>query len=337
MGMSREELAIYRSLAGRGSLRARVYGAISSTDPELDRVLSEGPDRQWLAGTFKLGMVKFYVDGALGSRGAALIEEYSDDPGNTGLLIIEPEALRAEMKVALEAGFQCAVHAIGDRANRAVLDSWKIISEGKEDRFAHPVPEAGNSLIGGVDPVIPPVRLEHAQIIHPEDLARVGAMGVVASMQPTHCTSDMPWAPDRLGNDRLVGAYAWRRLIAGGVILAAGSDFPVESHNPLFGLHASVTRRQPDGTPPEGWSVDQRLTRDEALASFTAAPAYASGDLHQLGTLTAGKLADFVVFDKNLVSCDPDQILKAKTQLTVVGGQVVWLEPTASFVGEFSE
>ena len=231
--MSREELAIYRGLAAKGLLPARVYGAISSTDPDLAGVLSEGPDRQWLAGTFKLAMVKFYVDGALGSRGAALIEEYSDDPGNRGLLIIEPEALRAEMKVALDAGFQCAVHAIGDRANRAVLDSWQAIAEEGEGGYAHPVPQADLSLIGRVDPVIPPVRLEHAQIIHPEDLARVGAMGVLASMQPTHCTSDMPWAPKRLGNDRLFGAYAWRRLIAGGAILASGSDFPVESHNPL--------------------------------------------------------------------------------------------------------
>ncbi len=337
MGMSRGELAIYRGLAGKGSLRARVYGAISSTDPELADVLSAGPDREWLAGTFKLGMVKFYVDGALGSRGAALIEDYSDDAGNRGLLIMDPEDLRAEMKGALEAGFQCAVHAIGDLANRVVLDSWEAIAEGDVNRYAHPVPQANVSLIGRVDPAIPPVRLEHAQIIHPEDLARVGALGVVASMQPTHCTSDMPWAPERLGPDRMVGAYAWRRLIAGGAMLASGSDFPVESHDPLFGLYASVTRRQPDGAPPEGWSPDQRLTRDEALASFTAAPAYASGDLHQLGTLTPGKLADFVVFDKNLVACDPDQILNAKAQLTVVGGRVVWVEPTASFAGEFSE
>jgi predicted amidohydrolase YtcJ len=337
MGMSRGELATYRGLAGEGSLRARVYGAISSTDPELTAVLSAGPDREWLAGTFKLGMVKFYVDGALGSRGAALIEEYSDDPGNRGLLIMEPDDLRTEMKGALEAGFQCAVHAIGDRANRAVLDSWETLAAGGEHGYAHAVQEATVSLIGHVDPVIPPVRLEHAQIIHPDDLARVGAMGVVASMQPTHCTSDMPWAPKRLGKNRMIGAYAWRRLIAGGAMLASGSDFPVESHNPLFGLHASVTRRQPDGTPPEGWAPDQRLTRDEALASFTAAPAYASGDLHQLGTLTPGKLADFVVFDKNLVTCDPDQILNAKAQLTVVGGRAVWVEPTASFAGEFSE
>lgn len=337
MGMSREELAIYRDLAERGLLWARVYGAISATDAELTDVLSAGPDREWQAGRFKLGMVKFYVDGALGSRGAALIEDYADDPGNRGLLIVEPDDLRTGMKDALVAGFQCAVHAIGDRANRAALDSWEAILNEGENTYAHPVPQADVSLVGRVDPVIPPVRIEHAQVFHPEDLARVGAMGVVASMQPTHCTSDMPWAPARLGSARMVGAYAWRRLIAGGALFVSGSDFPVESHNPLFGLHAAVTRRQPDGTPPEGWSPDQRLTRDEALASFTAAPAYVSGDLHQLGTLTPGKLADFVVFDQNLVTCDPDRILDASAQLTVVGGRVVWVEPTASFAGEFSE
>jgi predicted amidohydrolase YtcJ len=332
MGMSVEELELYRELAGEDRLEARIYGALSSTDPQLRQVLDRGPDREWQAGRFKLGMVKFYVDGALGSRGAALLAAYSDEPGNEGLLIMDGADLVVEMKDVLNASFQCAVHAIGDRGNRVVLDSWeKILEERADFANGHPVPIAPLSRIGDRKPMIPPVRLEHAQVIHRQDLYRVGKLGVLASMQPTHCTSDMPWAPDRLGRSRLAGAYAWRTLIAGGAVLAAGSDFPVESHNPLLGIYAAVSRRQPDGKPVDGWAPEQRLTRDEAIASFTAAPAYASGDLHQLGTLSAGKLADFVVFDRNLVTCDDPMILEARALLTVVGGSAVWVEPGSPF------
>jgi predicted amidohydrolase YtcJ len=220
------------------------------------------------------------------------------------------------MERGLDAGFQCAIHAIGDRANRIVLDVWEGLRPSRAPR------DPG-------DP--PPVRLEHAQILAPEDVPRVGGLGVVASMQPTHCTSDMPWAPERLGTARLAGAYAWRALVDAGALFAAGSDFPVESHDPRFGLFAAVTRRAPGSDPASAWSPDQRLSRDEALAAFTAAPAAASGDRGRLGTLSPGKLADFAVFDRNLVTCDPDTILVARTLLTTVGGRAVYVNPEAPF------
>jgi len=337
MGMSASELATYRSLADAGDLGVRIYAAISSTDPELDRVLAAGPDRAWRGGCFKLGMVKFYVDGALGSRGAALLGPYSDEPDNRGLFQLPPDSLRAGMRAALAAGFQCAVHAIGDAANRAVLDAWESLSAGAPGAFAHPVPAAPPSGLGAVPARIPPVRIEHAQVVHPDDLARFGKLGVLASMQPTHATSDLPWAGERLGEARLRGAYAWRTVIDAGAVFAAGSDFPVESHDPRTGLYAAVTRRAVSGGPPEGWSPRERLTRTEALVAFTAAPAYASGDLDRLGTLTPGKLADFVVFDRNLATCDPERILTARTWLTVVGGRVLWADPEGPLAAPAAE
>jgi predicted amidohydrolase YtcJ len=280
-------------------------------------------------------MVKFYVDGALGSRGAALLTPYADDPENRGLMILEEQALHEGMRAALRAGFQCAVHAIGDRANRAVLDVWQGLQG--EGIAAFPAQPAPLSALGLRPPAVPAVRIEHAQIVHPQDLARFAELGVVASMQPTHCTSDMPWAPSRLGEERLAGAYAWQSLRSKGVVVAAGSDFPVESHDPRYGLYAAVARRGLDGVPAAGWSPAERLGREEALVAFTAAPAWVSGDLHQLGTITPGKLADLVVFDRNLVTCDAEAILEARCLATLVGGEPVWLDPEAAFAESLEE
>jgi predicted amidohydrolase YtcJ len=339
MGMSVDEEALYRELARAGELPVRVYGALSAgrslfTDaqdasPEeaaFRARLARGPDREW-DGTFKLGMVKFYVDGALGSRGAALLEPYSDEPGNRGLLILEPDSLRHGLERAAGAGFQCAVHAIGDRANRVVLDVWESL--GRTDGL-RPVPPFPPASFGTRPPVQPAWRLEHAQVLHPDDVGRLGALGAVASMQPTHCTSDMPWAPVRLGPERLAGAYAWRSVVDAGALLAAGSDFPVESHLPVLTLHAAATRGALSGGPAGGWSPGERLSREEALAAMTAAPAYVSGDLHRLGTLSTGKLADFVVFDRNLATCDAQDLLEARALLTVVAGRTVWRHPRAA-------
>lgn len=332
MGMSAAQADLYREMARKGELRVRIVGAIGSTDPDLREVLRRGPDREWVGEGFRLTMVKFFIDGALGSRGAALLAPYHDDPGNRGLLLVDPDSLRQGLEAALDAGFQCAVHAIGDRGNRLLLDTWASLCASRKDLAGgRPAPPAPLSAIGEVPATRPAIRLEHAQILAPEDIARVGGLGVLAGMQPTHCTSDMPWAPDRLGPERLAGAYAWRSVIDAGAVLAAGSDFPVESHDPRYGLYAAVTRRQPDGTPPRSWSPGQRLSREEALAAFTAAPAYASGDLRDLGTLTPGKLADFVIWDRNLVTCDPEEILGARTLLTAVGGRLRWIDENAGF------
>ena len=295
---------------------------------EALEVLARGADREWRDGLFKLGMVKFYMDGALGSRGAALLEPYADDPGNRGLLLMDREAAKRGLAAALRAGFQCAVHAIGDRGNRVLLDAWEELRASGDPAFLpRPVPAAPASGIGDLPPVLPPVRLEHAQILAPDDIPRVGALGVLASMQPTHCTSDMPWAPDRLGERRLPGAYAWRSMVEAGAVFAAGSDFPIEPPDPLFGIYAAVARRGRDGIPAEGWSPDQRLTREEALLAFTAAPAYACGDLHRRGTLTAGKDADLVVWDRDLLACPQEDLLRARARLTVTGGRVTWRDP----------
>jgi hypothetical protein len=332
MGMRADQADLYRQMARDGELRVRVVGAILSTDPDLGEVLRRGPDRTWVGESFRLTMVKFFMDGALGSRGAALLAPYQDDPGNSGLLLVDPDSLRHEMETALDAGFQCAVHAIGDRGNRLLLDTWASIRTARADLAGgFPVPAAPLTALGELPATRPAVRLEHAQILAPEDVARVGALGILAGMQPTHCTSDMPWAPERLGPLRMAGAYAWRSVIDAGAVLAAGSDFPVESHDPRYGLYAAVTRRQPDGTPALGWSPEERLSREEALAAFTAAPAYASGDLRDLGTLTPGKLADFVIFDRNLITCDPPEILTARTLLTAVGGRLRWIDESARF------
>ena len=333
MGMSAREADIYREMAQHDSLCIRIYGALLADDPDLARVIAKGPDMDWIEGAFRLGMVKFFMDGALGSRGAALLAPYSDDPGNTGLLRLGADSLQTVMRSVLEAGFQCAVHAIGDRGNRLALEAW----ERERSRYGgRAVPEAPPSAIGKVPARIPPFRLEHAQVLHLEDLHRLHVLGVLASMQPTHCTSDMPWAPERLGTERLRGAYAWRSIVDTGVVLAAGSDFPVEDPEPVLGLYAAVTRKPIDGTHG-AWSPAERLGREEALAAFTAAPAYASGDLHRLGTLTTGKLADFVVFDRNLVTCDPEDLLLAKARLTVVEGRAVWADPSASFAKRYEE
>ncbi len=327
MGMSAGDLAVYRESAAAGAIRVRVYAALGADEPRLPELLAAGPDREWGRGRFRLGMVKFYVDGALGSRGAALLEPYADDPGNSGLLLTEPAALREGLVRVARAGFQCAVHAIGDRANRVALDAWEAILAGGA-WGAEPPPDLSSVRPGPQPPgVRPGMRLEHAQILAPADLARVGRLGVLASVQPTHCTTDMAWASARLGEARLAGAYAWRTLADEGAVLAIGSDFPVEPHDPRFGLHAAVTRCRPGGTPPGGWRSGQRLGREEALAAATAAPAYASGDLARAGTLAPGKVADLSVFDTNLVTCDPAGILSARTLLTVVGGETVYRDP----------
>jgi len=333
MGMSAREAKTYRDMASDGSLCLRIYGAILADDPNLSEALAGGPDMDWVGGTFRLGMVKFFMDGALGSRGAALIAPYSDDPQNTGLLRLDGDSLAPMLEFVLERGFQCAVHAIGDRANRIALATWEA------ERARYPgrdVPNAPRSIIGDVPPRIPPFRLEHAQVLSPQDLKRLGSLGILASMQPTHCTSDMPWAPDRLGSERLEGAYAWRSVMDEGIVLAAGSDFPVEAPEPVRGLYAAVTRKSEDGAR-QAWSPNESLGREEALAAFTAAPAYASGDLHRLGTLTPGKLADFVVFDRNLVTCDPDALLDARALLTVVNGRPAWADPKNTIAEAYKE
>jgi predicted amidohydrolase YtcJ len=249
--------------------------------------------------------VKLVADGALGSRGAALHEPYSDQPGTRGLLVTPPDVLYAQALAAVRAGYQPCIHAIGDRANTDVLDLF--------ERLQREVPGSRHLRM----------RDEHAQILQARDIPRFASLGVIASMQATHATSDMPWVARRIGDARTAaGAYVWQSLRRAGAVVANGSDFPVEEPNPMFGFYAAVTREDRHGQPPGGWMPDQRLTRAEALHSFTAGAAYAAHLERELGTLRSGMLADFLVLSDDIMQVPPARILATRPLLTVRGGRV---------------
>jgi predicted amidohydrolase YtcJ len=248
--------------------------------------------------------VKLYADGALGSRGAALLADYADRPGHRGLLQHPPQALQERCKSCIAGGWQIATHAIGDAANRAVLDAYAaVLADAPGDRR---------------------LRIEHCQIVDPGDIPRFAELGVVASMQPTHATSDMPWVPARLGPDRLAGAYAWRRFLAANVALAFGSDFPVERVEPTHGLFAAITRQDEHGAPAGGWLPDQKLSLDEALAAFTRGAAFAVHREQHLGVLAPGMQADVTCFATGLDARDPAALREARVLATIVAGRRVF-------------
>jgi predicted amidohydrolase YtcJ len=301
MGIDDETIGVYRALAHEGKLPIRVNAYLAGGG-RVDTLAQRRPDAD-PDGTamFVLRGVKLYADGALGSRGAALLAPYDDDPQNSGLVLSPPEELARAAKMAAASGFQLAVHAIGDRANRAVLDAFAAAGDGpgRDLRF----------------------RVEHAQVVAPEDIPRFAALGVIASMQPTHATSDMPWAEARVGPRRIRGAYAWRSILATGAHVAFGSDFPVEEVSPLLGLCAAVTRQDEQGRPPGGWRPEERLTLEEALRAFTVEPAWAAFAERQRGAIAPGLVADLTVFDRALT---PDRrLLETHADLVIVGGKVV--------------
>ncbi|MDQ3038892.1 MAG: amidohydrolase [Pseudomonadota bacterium] len=304
MGVSREELALYKRFADSGRMSLRIDAYANGDKEALDDLCKDGLYRH--AGG-RLGMrgVKLYIDGALGSRGAALLADYSDEPGNRGLLVTAPDAFEATVRKAKGCGVQVATHAIGDRGNRLVLDTYQRVfgNEAKADlRW----------------------RVEHAQILAPEDLGRFAKLGVIASMQPTHATSDMPWAHERVGESRLGGAYAWRELISSGARLALGSDFPVESPDPRLGLYAGVTRQDREGNPSGGWFPAQRLTPAEALRGFTADAAWAGFDENLVGRLAPGLHADFVILAADPLTVGETSIDDLDILSTWVAGKSVY-------------
>lgn len=304
MGVSRENLALMKQFADEGTLPLRIDAYADGDDAALADLCAHGPYRH-ARGRLQMRGVKLYADGALGSRGAALLEDYSDDPGNRGLLVTEPAALEAAMRKARGCGVQVATHAIGDRGNRLVLDAYQRV-------------------LGDAAKTDHRWRIEHAQVVAPEEFPRFAALGVIASMQPTHATSDMPWAQDRLGPVRIAGAYAWQRLQAGGARLALGSDFPVESVDPRRGLHAAVTRQDRDGHPPGGWRAEERLSAAEALRGFTADAAWAAHDEHEVGRLAPGLRADFVVLDEDPLAVPGAQLDDLHVRSTWVDGKPVY-------------
>lgn len=295
MGMSVAAARIVERLDREGRLPIRAYVYLDGAEPGAIDALGTfaTTDR------FAVRGVKLFADGAMGSRGAALLDDYADEPGNKGLLLLQPDALKAAVAKVHAKGFQAAVHAIGDRGNRVVLDAFHA-AQGADRSRRH--------------------RVEHAQLVHDEDFARFAALGVVASMQPTHATSDMRWAEARVG-ERVKGAYAWRTMLSKGVPLAFGSDAPVESERPILGLYAAITRADEQGRPPGGWTPAQKVSFDEALHAFTRGAAYAVGQDADLGALTPGMRMDVSVFDVDPRG-DPKLWLRAKPTAVVVSGAV---------------
>jgi len=303
-GIPLAELERYRRLADRGEMPLRVTAMAAGDGDALAGLCRDGAYRH-PSGRLQMRTVKLYADGALGSRGAALLADYSDDHGNRGLMLSSPADLLRIATKAKGCGVQVATHAIGDRGNHEVLQAYARA--------------LGTDVAGDHR-----WRIEHAQVLAPRDLIRLADMHVIASMQPTHATSDMPWAEARVGPRRIVGAYAWRQLRDSGARLALGSDFPVESVDPRLGLHAATTRTDAEGKPVGGWMPQEKLTAFEALRGFTLDAAYAGFAEGEVGSLAAGKRADFVVVAEDPLAIDPSKLRELTVRATYVDGKAVY-------------
>lgn len=303
-GIKAQEVRAFQSLRRQNRLPIRVYAMLDVLDPANDAYLRQGPliDPEHM---LDIRSVKISADGALGSRGAALFQDYSDQPGNKGLLLVNDEQLDQHMERAMVAGYQVNVHAIGDLANGRVLDFYERLIKQQDSRTLRH-------------------RIEHSQIIRPQDIPRFAELGVIASIQPTHATSDKNMAGDRLGQKRLAGAYAWKSLRDSGARLAGGSDFPVESANPFFGLHAAVTRQSQDNQPAGGWLPKQKLSREVTLGLFTEDAAYSAHQEAVIGKLRPGYAADFILVRDDYFTVPEQDLWKNQVLATYVAGQLVF-------------
>ncbi len=309
-GTTYSEVGLLCQLYAAGRIDLRLYVAIGGPSADAERLLAEGPDTKSCDERLVVRGIKLYMDGALGSRGAALLAPYSDSPQNSGLLVNEPEEILRIATAALKSGIQVETHAIGDRGNRLVLDAY--------EKAMATVPPAER-------PVAEPrFRIEHAQVLDPADIPRFAKLGVIASMQTSHAISDMYFAPKRLGPERIKGAYAWRRLLDAGTVITGGSDAPVEQGDPIIEFYAAVTRRALDGYAGPDWGLDQRLTREEALGILSYWPAYAAFQEKERGSIEAGKLADFTVLSSDIMQVPEAEILKARVVMTIIGGEVAY-------------
>jgi predicted amidohydrolase YtcJ len=305
-GVYRREAEAYRALDRSGRLKVRIYAMAKPPKGREAEFARQPPQPSSPGAHFEMRAIKLFIDGAMGSRGGLLFEPYSDDPGNSGLLLIKPETLTETTIESLRHGWQMATHAIGDRGNALVLDAFEAARKA--------VPEATD----------PRLRIEHAQVVRRADVPRFAALGIIASMQPSHAIDDMRWADARLGPDRAQGAYAWRWFLDSGVRLAFGSDFPVEVVNPFYGIYAALTREDEQGHPRGGWHPDQKMSLDETLRAFTAGAAYAAFAEDRVGVLRPGMRADVTVMDRDLFKVAPKDILNADVLMTIVDGEVVY-------------
>jgi predicted amidohydrolase YtcJ len=299
-----EDFQIYQQLKEEGKLTARITEWLhfnDSLNDLQDRRAQGGSTDPWL----KTGALKAVTDGALGSRTAAMLEPYSDDPSTKGIFTYDPDKLRAMAIERDKAGFQLNFHAIGDRANRICLDVFKAVvkANGRRDRRD---------------------RIEHAQVVAPMDFQRFADLHVIASMQPSHQTTDMRWAEDRIGNERIKGAYAWNTMLKNGVRLAFGTDYPVEVISPFRGLYACVTRERPEGGPRKGWEAQEKISLEDCIRGYTSGSAYAQFEEGKKGELKVGEYADFIVLSSDLTKIPAAEYTKAHVLRTVVGGKTVY-------------
>lgn len=308
-GQSFESAELLRGLVRDGKVKLRIYDAVSGADGSAQKLLAAGPVLGESEGRYTRRGVKLYMDGALGSRGAALLEPYADAPGSSGLLLQDEAKLAPFLHEALRRGVQVQTHAIGDRGNRLVLDLY-------EKAFTS-VPPADRAVAE------PRWRIEHAQVIHADDIPRFARMKIIASMQPSHAIGDLYFAPSRLGAARLAGAYAWQSLLRGGAVIAAGSDAPVERGEPMIEFYAAVARRGLDGFASDDWHLDQRMTREQALRALTLDAAFAAFEERERGSIEIGKRADFTVLSADIMTIPEAEILNTRCLYTVIGGEVV--------------
>jgi len=309
-GGSYNDVDIFKKLYGEGAIKLRIYKAVYGPGPNAARLLNEGPTIGAFDNRFTLRSIKVVSDGALGSRGAALLAAYSDAPDTSGFLTVKAEDLRPMLIDALKKGVQVETHAIGDQANRFILDEYEAALKA--------VPAAQRKVAD------PRWRVEHAQIVNPADIPRFAKLGIIPSMQPSHAIGDLFFAPRRLGINRLSGSYAWESFIKSGVVVPGGSDAPVERGEPMIEFYAAVARKDQKGFSGEGWHPEEAVTRAQALKMFTLWPAYAAFEEKLRGSIEVGKLADLTILSADIMKIPEAEILKTRCVMTVINGEIVF-------------
>jgi len=315
-GGSYRDVDLYKKLYGEGKLKLRIYKAVYGPGAEAQRLLREGPIIEAFGNRFNLRTIKVVSDGALGSRGAALLAPYSDAPDSSGFLRVKEEDVLPMLEEALRKGIQVQTHAIGDYANRFILDEY--------EKALNAVPKSQRKIAA------PRWRDEHSQIVNPADIPRFAKLGIIPSMQPSHAIGDLHFAPSRLGMKRLEGAYAWQSFIKSGVIVPGGSDAPVERGEPMIEFYAAVARKDIRGFSGEGWHPEEKVTREQALKMLTIWPAYAAFEESLRGSIEVGKLADFTVLSADIMKIPEMEILQTHCLMTVIGGEIVYEANPAS-------